>query len=139
MEIKETGVQRGAKLQLLIVEDDPISRIVLEKFARKKGWQVILAENGKEAIDAYRKQRFQAVLMDVQLPIIDGYKATGVIRQIESQTSMHTPIIAMTAYALKGDREKCLESGMDDYLSKPIDADEFYATVEKWTKNNMSD
>ena len=60
-----------------------------------------------------------------------------VIRQIESQKGMHTPIIAMTANALKGDREKCLESGMDDYLSKPIDTDEFYATVEKWTKKLM--
>jgi len=120
-------------LKLLIVEDDAISRMVMEQLARRKGWQVILAENGKEAIEAYLEQSFNAILMDVQIPIIDGYKSTGVIRQIESQKSMYTPIIAMTAYALKGDREKCLESGMDDYLSKPIDADEFYATVEKWT------
>ena len=119
-------------LKLLIVEDDEVSRMVIEKFARKKGWQVILAENGKEAIDVYREQQFDVVLMDVQIPILDGYKSTKVIRQIESQKGMHMPIIAMTAYALKGDREKCLESGMDDYLSKPIDADKFYAVIEKW-------
>ncbi|SPF50680.1 Sensory box protein (fragment) [Candidatus Desulfosporosinus infrequens] len=127
--------EKGDVFKLLIIEDEAISRMVIEQFARKKGWQVILAENGKEAIDAYRKQRFNAILMDVQIPILDGYKATGVIRQIERQKGIHTPIIAMTAYALKGDREKCLESGMDDYLSKPIDTDEFYATVEKWTKS----
>ncbi|SPF56181.1 Sensory box protein (fragment) [Candidatus Desulfosporosinus infrequens] len=129
-------IEDGAKedvFKLLIVEDDEVSRIVIEKFAQKKGWQVILAENGKEAIDAYREQRFNVVLMDVQLPILDGYKATGVIRQLEIQKGTHTAIIAMTAHALKGDREKCLESGMDDYLSKPIDADTFYAIVEKWT------
>ncbi|HEY8910025.1 MAG TPA: ATP-binding protein [Desulfosporosinus sp.] len=122
-------------LKLLIVEDDAISRMVIERIARKKGWQVILAENGQEAIDAYREQRFNAVLMDVQMPILDGYETTEVIRQIESQKGIHTPIIAMTANALKGDNEKCLESGMDDYLTKPINTDEFYATVEKWTKS----
>jgi CheY-like chemotaxis protein len=93
-----------------------------------------LVENGKEAVDAYREQRFNAILMDVQMPVLDGYKTTGVIRMIESRNGTHTPIIAMTAFALKGDKEKCLELGMDDYLSKPIDADEFYATVEKLTK-----
>jgi CheY-like chemotaxis protein len=121
-------------LRLLIVEDDIISRVVMEHFARRKGWNVILAENGKEAVDACQEYTFDGVLMDVQMPILDGYKATGVIRQLESQKGTHTPIIAMTAYALKGDREKCLESGMDDYLSKPIDADKFYAIVEKWTR-----
>jgi PAS domain S-box-containing protein len=122
-------------LKLLIVEDDAISRMVIENFAIQKGWQVIMAQNGKEAIDVYRKQHVDAILMDVQMPELDGYKATGVIRQLEKQKGTHTPIIAMTAFALKGDREKCLESGMDDYLSKPIDAEKFYETVEKWTKN----
>ena len=120
--------------KLLIVEDDSISRMVMESFVRKKGWQVIFAENGKEALDAYSEQKFNLILMDVQLPVLDGYKATRVVRQIESQKGTYTPIIAMTAHALKGDREKCLKSGMDDYLSKPIDADKFYAIVEKWTK-----
>lgn len=126
-------------LRLLIVEDDEVSRIVIEKLARLKGWQVILAENGKEAVDAYRGDSFDVIIMDCQIPILDGYKATGVIRQIEGQNGRHTPIIAMTAHALRGDREKCLESGMDDYLSKPIDADKFYAIVAQWTKNQEND
>lgn len=125
-------------LRLLIVEDDAVSRIVMKKFAGLKGWQVILAENGKEAVDAYGDNIIDIILMDVQMPVLDGYKATGVIRQIERQIGKHTPIIAMTAYALKGDREKCLEAGMDDYLTKPIDADKFFATIEKWAKSTKS-
>jgi CheY-like chemotaxis protein len=125
-------------LKLLIVEDDEVSRLVVEKLAKLKGWHVILAENGNEAIDDYRENSFDVILMDVQMPVLDGYLATGVIRQLEKQKGTYTPIIAMTAYALKGDRENCLESGMDDYISKPIDANVFYATVEKWSegKNN---
>jgi PAS domain S-box-containing protein len=122
-------------LKLLIVEDDEVSRMVIEKFAKKKGWQVILAENGKEAIDCYREQRFNAVLMDVQIPILDGYKATGIIRQLDNKMGLHTPIIAITAHSLKEDREKCLEAGMDDYLSKPVNVNEFYRIVEKCMSN----
>ncbi len=122
-------------LKLLIAEDDPTSRVVMEHLVKRKGWHAKLAKNGKEAVDAYREYTFDVILMDVQMPILDGYKATGVIRQLEGQKGVHTPVIAMTAYALKGDREKCMESGMDDYLSKPIDAEKFYAIVEKWTKS----
>ena len=134
--IKDSTKEKSFKL--LIAEDDSISRVVIDHLARRKGWQVTLAENGKEAVDAYREKSFDVILMDVQMPVLDGYKATGVIRRLENQKGTHTPIIAMTAFALKGDREKCLESGMDDYLSKPIDADKFYATVEKWTNKASS-
>ncbi len=119
-------------VKLLVVEDDVISRMVIEKFAKLKGWQVISVENGKEAVEAYRTNRVDAVLMDVQMPVLDGYQATGLIRRMERQTGTYKPIIAMTAYALKGDREKCLESGMDDYISKPIEAIALYTLVEKW-------
>lgn len=123
------------KLKLLIVEDDAISRMVLEKLATAKGWQFISAENGKLGITAYEEQYFDAIVMDARMPVLDGYAATGAIRILESQKGTHIPIVAMTAYAMKGDEEKCLAAGMDDYLSKPIDVDEFYATIEKWTKN----
>ena len=127
-------ITRRDAFKLLIVEDDPISRMVIEQLAIRKDWQVILAENGKEAVDAYRGYSFDidVILMDGQMPVLDGYQATGLIRQLERLSGKHIPIIAMTAYALKGDREKCLESGMDDYISKPIDANTFYAIVEKW-------
>jgi len=111
-------------LRLLLVEDDAVSRMVIEKFAKGKGWKVTVAENGKEAVDAFREMNFDVILMDVQMPIMNGYTATGIIRQIEMLTNTHTNIIAMTAYALSGDREKCIDAGMDDYISKPVDMNE---------------
>lgn len=122
-------------LKLLIVEDDAIIRMVLENFSIRKGWKVILAEDGKAAIDAYQKQEFDVIIMDCQMPVLDGYKTTGAIRQLESQRSTHTPIIALTANALKGVRETCLNAGMDDYLTKPVETNAFYAIVDKWAKS----
>ena len=119
-------------LKLLIVEDDAIIRMVMEKFASQKGWKVILAVDGKAAIDAYQKEEFDVIMMDCQMPVLDGFKTTGAIRQLESQRGTHTPIIAMTANALKGDMETCLNAGMDDYLTKPVDTNAFYAIVERW-------
>lgn len=126
---------REKLLKLLVVDDDVINRKVMEKLAIKKGWEVLLAENGKAAIDIYQKQEFDVIIMDCQMPILDGFKATGTIRQLERNSSTHTPIIALTANALEGDRKKCLDAGMDDYLTKPIEINEFYNIVEKWAKN----
>jgi CheY-like chemotaxis protein len=126
--------QEQRDISILIVEDDAVSRIVMEKFAIRKRWKVTIAENGKKAYELFKQMRFDIVLMDIQMPIMNGYTATGIIRELESPNGIHTPIIAMTAFALNGDRKKCLEAGMDDYLSKPVDINEFYATVEKWTK-----
>ena len=82
--------------------------------------QVTVAPNGQAAVDAYRREAFDVILMDVQMPVMSGYDATRAIRRIEETTGAHMPIVAMTARAMKGDRERCLEAGMDDYLSKPI-------------------
>jgi len=124
-------------ISILIVEDDAVSRTVVEKFATRKSWKVTIAENGKQAIDIFKQNSFDIVLLDVQMPVMNGYETTGIIRLLESSKGTHTPIIAMTAFALKGDREKCLEAGMDDYLSKPVNVDEFYAAVEKSTKMGL--
>jgi len=126
--------QERKDISILIVEDDAVCRTVVEKFATRKGWKFTIAENGKQAIDIFKLNSFDIVLLDVQMPVMNGYETTGVFRGLESLKETYTPIIAMTAFALKGDREKCLEAGMDDYLSKPVDIDEFYAIVEKWTK-----
>lgn len=122
-------------LKLLIVEDDDIIRIVIEKFSIRKGWKVVLAEDGYAALDAYQKQEFDLIIMDCQMPVLDGYKTTEAIRQLERQKGTHTPIIAMTANALKGVRETCLNAGMDDYLTKPIETSAFYEIIERWTKD----
>lgn len=132
---KTECIKKENEIILLVAEDDLISRILIEKIANKKGWQVVLSENGKEAVVAYQKFNFDAILMDVQMPVLDGYHATKAIRKLESLKGTHTPIIGMTAHALKGDREKCLEAGMDDYLSKPIDFEVFHTVIEKWAQS----
>ena len=125
-------------IRILLVEDNRINRQIAISLLKKKGWYVFPVENGKEAIDALQKETFDIVLMDVQMPVMDGFKATSLIRAQEKHTEKHIPILAMTAYALKGDRERCLDAGMDDYITKPINADELYETVTKWIQHVKS-
>lgn len=131
---QQGGEQQENRVKILVAEDDVVSQMVLEDLSRRKGWEIILSSNGKEAVNAYQQQKFDVIIMDCQMPILNGYHATIAIRQLENHRGIYTPIIAMTAYALTGDREKCIEAGMDDYLTKPINTQEFYAAVEKWTK-----
>lgn len=126
------GIVPSQDLKLLIVEDDVVSQTVMGNIIRQKGWQPTIAENCTEALDALRRQVFDVVLMDIRLPGQDGYEITESIRKLESTIGRRTPIIAVTAYAMAGDRDKCLHAGMDDYLPKPLTVDHFYATVEKW-------
>lgn len=108
-------------------------RQFIEELAKKKGWQVTVSKNGKEAVNSFRQTKFDGILMDIQMPVMDGFMATEIIRQMEKESGgRRTPIIAMTAYALKGDKEKCLEAGMDDYLTKPLEVGEFYEVVSRW-------
>lgn len=118
--------------RVLLVEDNEINRRVALGLLKSRGHQVVTAENGKEAADTLADQEFDVVLMDMQMPIMDGYEATTAIRQRELQTGGHVPIVAMTAEALKGDRERCLANGMDDYVSKPISPTEMYCAIERF-------
>lgn len=118
--ISAQKVLEGKKLDVLVVDDHNVNRIVAKKILEKMHFNVTLAENGADAVQNYKRAQFDIILMDVQMPILDGYGATREIRHIEAQSKRHTPIIAMTANAMQGDREKCLLSGMDDYISKPI-------------------
>jgi CheY-like chemotaxis protein/HPt (histidine-containing phosphotransfer) domain-containing protein len=120
----------GGPLRILLAEDNPVNQKLAVSLLQKQGHAVILAENGREALaalypadsppDEGGPRRFDVVLMDVQMPELDGLRATEAIRERERASGGHLPIIAMTAYALKGDRERCLEAGMDGYVSKPI-------------------
>jgi two-component system, sensor histidine kinase and response regulator len=92
---------------------------------------VVVVESGQKALDAWRKQPFDLILMDVQMPEMDGLEATALIREQEKSGTKHVPIVAMTARAMVGDRERCLAAGMDDYLSKPIDVADLFATIER--------
>jgi two-component system, sensor histidine kinase and response regulator len=95
---------------------------------------VAVAANGREALAAAENEDFDAILMDIQMPEMDGFEATGKIREKEKSTGKHVPIIAMTAHALKGDEERCIEAGTDGYVSKPIRTNELYAALEKTVK-----
>ena len=101
------------------------------RLLEKRGHSVAVAANGIEALERLAKQRFDIVLMDVQMPGMDGLEATAAIRDREGQTGCHVPIVAMTARAMKGDRERCLEAGMDAYVAKPLLAAELFETVER--------
>jgi CheY-like chemotaxis protein len=119
-------------MKLLLVEDGRVNQMVSIKLLEARGHRVTLANHGREALDILEKSRFDAILMDVQMPEMNGYEATAAIRRREEGTGRHVPIIAMTANAMKGDREQCLAAGMDDYIAKPVQSDELYETVEKY-------
>ena len=123
----------GETPRLLLVEDDEISRVVVSEFARLSGRQVVTAKDGKEALALYGRMQFAAILMDIQMPVMDGFQATREIRRLEAATGGRTPIIAMTAHSLKGDQEKCLVAGMDDFLGKPLLESDFLSVIQKWT------
>ena len=122
----EAGLQRdgGRKLRILLVEDDGVNRTVVTRLAEKRGHDVVAAHNGKEALAAVQDSpegEFDLILMDVQMPDMDGFETTAAIRAHERLTGARAPIIAFTAYAMKDDRERCLAAGMDGYLSKPVE------------------
>jgi CheY-like chemotaxis protein len=118
------------ELRVLLVEDNAVNQKLAVRLLEKHGHRVTVAGNGREALEALERDRFDAVLMDVQMPDMNGLEATAAIRRNERGTNRHIPVIAMTAHAMRGDREECLESGMDAYLTKPIRAQELLETLE---------
>jgi CheY-like chemotaxis protein len=120
----------GGPLQILLAEDNAVNQMLAVRLLEKRGHSITLAANGRAALAALEANRFDVVLMDVQMPEMDGFEATAAIRARENGSGRRTPIIAMTAHAMKGDRERCLAAGMDGYVSKPLEADELYRIVE---------
>ncbi|MEW5724405.1 MAG: response regulator, partial [Thermodesulfobacteriota bacterium] len=122
-------------LHVLLVEDDAVNQKLAVHFLEKRGHAVVVAGDGREALRALESEGFDLVLMDIQMPFMDGFQATAAIRERENQTGGHVPIVAMTAQAMKGDRETCLAAGMDEYLSKPIKQAEFMDLLVRLSEN----
>jgi len=118
-------------LRILLAEDNQVNRRVVELLLEKNGHSIRSAVDGEEALAAYGEEIFDVVLMDVQMPVMDGFAATAAIRARERETGVRVPIIAMTAHAMTGDRERCLAAGMDDYVSKPIQVKDLLAALER--------
>jgi len=122
-----------AHLHILLAEDGLVNQKVAVSLLEQQGHKVTVANNGREALAALDSESFDVVLMDIQMPTMDGFEATAIIREKEKASGEHIPIIAMTAHAMKGDRERCLQAGMDGYIAKPIRAKDLYETIDKTT------
>jgi signal transduction histidine kinase/FixJ family two-component response regulator len=128
--LADRRAEPGARL-VLVVEDSPVNRLVAVRVLERAGFRAHVVNDGREALQALSTQRYDAVLMDCQMPDIDGYEATRELRRREG-TGRHTPVIAMTAHAMTGDRERCIAAGMDDYITKPVRSQTLTDMLERW-------
>ncbi len=124
------------QINILVAEDNVVNQRLVKELLARKNYHVTIVENGLKIFDVLESTRFDAILMDIQMPIMDGLEATSIIREIEKGTGKHIPIIGITAYAVKADKEKCVSAGMDDYMSKPFVKEEFYKMIEKYTSRS---
>jgi CheY-like chemotaxis protein len=131
-QVAEQVSERGSAGRVLVVEDNAVNQRLARLLIEKLGYEVDLAANGQEAVAQLTQRSYDLALMDCQLPILDGFEATRQIRRAEAR-GKRTPIVAMTANAMDGDRERCFASGMDDYLTKPLDREKLKAAIEHWT------
>ena len=122
----------GAALRILLAEDNLVNQMLMERLLQKRGHEVVVADTGLSVLAAWEAQHFDLILMDVQMPELDGFETTAEIRRRESKATAHVPIVALTAHAMAGDRERCLAAGMDAYLTKPIDPKVLDATLDRY-------
>ncbi len=122
------------QLKILLAEDNRVNQVLATRLLTKRGHRVLLAETGKQAVDMSQREPFDVILMDVQMPELSGLEATMAIRQREKLQGGHTPIIAMTAHAMVGDKQRCLDAGMDAYLSKPLEVNDLFAMIDRFMR-----
>lgn len=131
------SVQPQPKPLVLLVEDNPIQLRISKAYAEKLGVEVHGVSNCKEAIDALEKRKYALILMDWRMPEIDGIQCTRTIRDVDAKNGLHTPIVALTARAMSGDKEKCIAAGMDDYLAKPFTTAQLREVMARWIPNKF--
>ncbi|MFK5977703.1 MAG: response regulator [Rhizobiaceae bacterium] len=127
-------IEANNTIDILVCEDNDFNQIVIKQILQTTGYSFHIAENGKIGLSDYKRLHPKLILMDVSMPVMNGFEATQAIRALEKDSDLHTPIIAVTAHAIKGDKELCMEAGMDDYLSKPISPDILTQKVEIWMR-----
>lgn len=127
--LREGGLA-AKTMNILLAEDNAVNQLLAKRILEKRGHRVTVATNGPEALAAYEKQTFDLAIFDIQMPVMDGFELTAAIRKREKDGATHLPIVAMTAYAMKGDREKCLEAEMDGYVAKPLWTHELFEVIE---------
>ncbi|MEN0088586.1 MAG: response regulator, partial [Pseudomonadota bacterium] len=125
-------------LDILVAEDNEVNQMVVSQVLQQLGYSFEIFENGQLALEAFKVKAPRLVLMDVSMPVMNGHEATRAIRQFEAEHGIRTPIIGCTAHALTGDKEKCFEAGMDDYLSKPISPATMQAKVSEWLEGTSA-
>lgn len=131
--------ESGPAHLILLAEDNVVNQKVAVHLLNKMGYAVHVVNNGNEALQALQNHSYALILMDCQMPLLDGFETTHAIRQLEAENKQHIPIIAMTANAMQGDRERCLEAGMDDYVTKPIVVDSLAEALKSWMPDSESD
>jgi CheY-like chemotaxis protein len=130
----EKAVRRAAsreRLKVLLAEDNRVNQLLVVRLLQARGHKVVVVGDGQAALDAIEKESFDLILMDIQMPELDGLEATRILREREQRGLRSAPIIAMTAHAMKGDRDKCIEAGMTGYISKPIQPDQLFELMEE--------
>ncbi len=128
---QHTFNEKRQSLSFLVAEDNAVNQRLIGRLLEKRGHRVVLVQNGREALEAMRKQPFDIVLMDVQMPEMDGFEATRRIREKEKTSGAHSPIIALTAHAMQGDKERCLAGGMDGYIPKPVQPEDLFREIDR--------
>jgi CheY-like chemotaxis protein len=123
--------QAARALRVLVADDNAVNRKVAEHLLQRRGHEAVMATNGREAVDALAGGRFDLVLMDLQMPTMDGFAATAAIRASERESGRRVPIVALTAHAMEGDRQRCLDADMDGYISKPITGAKLFEVIDK--------
>ena len=127
--VQDRGLEGG---RLLLVEDNELNVMLASRMLEPLGFDIVVAQNGAEAVATFKRLRFDAVLMDCQMPVMDGYAATKCIRESERPDAPKVPIIALTANTLAGDRQRCIDAGMNDYLAKPYSTAELRSVLNRW-------